>query len=148
MGQSEARGRVCQRFTCTELAGLTRLAACSGREWAARGWAGHAARWADGGRPGAQGGGSEAGLRALGGPLARGVWCWAKEASVRGGLGGARTRAGPQGARPWTREGRSCLRWAGGGRGGPFPVFLIFILSFYSYSDLYTRKRYKLNGYI
>jgi hypothetical protein len=44
----------------------------------------------------------------------RWVWCWAREASAPGGLGGARTRTGPHRAGPWTREGRSGPMCAGG----------------------------------
>jgi hypothetical protein len=41
------------------------------------------------------------------------VRCWA---SARGGLGGARTRARPRRAGPWTREGRSGPMCVGGER--------------------------------
>jgi hypothetical protein len=60
----------------------------------------------------------------------RAVWrgCWAAcalDGPLARGCG-----AGPGGERAW---------WVGG-RGVSFAVFLLFILSFYSYSYLYTKK--------
>jgi hypothetical protein len=117
-----------------------------------RGWAtlGHEGRRGMHQRvgPGARAAGRARGER--GGPrprkLGRALRGWEARAGEWAGVAWAGEQA-RQGDRAW---GEKKLCWAGGGRkrsgAGPF-YCLLLIIFFHSYSYLYTRKRYKLNGY-
>jgi hypothetical protein len=111
----------------------TRCARCWAPGWAAQA-AGDAGQWL-----------GTLLRRRLGGSAAGMAW-WAGERSQERGCASARD--GPQLGRVGVGRARGQMGWRGGREGelGLFYFFLLIIF-FYSYSYLYTRKSYKLNGY-